>query len=177
MLMMMMIITILLKQADEEEVPPTQRDPEPTQRDPEPATQRVPVPPTQPHAVPSTPADDALDDYAEDGGECIRHKAHPLMEKLAEAPNSDETRAMLPSVKKAIASAQDNITEQQKTVLWARMFRRVTSPECPPVVKEKWLACKNSKALKNNQFSTFLACGGNVGLMETYENARRRDEE
>eukprot|EP00973_Karenia_brevis_P001628 221573-Karenia_brevis.AAC.1 len=57
------------------------------------------------------------------------------------------------------------------------MFRKVTAPDCPPVLAEKWRACGKDKEKKNELFGTYLACGGNAGIMEVFESIRRRDSQ
>ena len=43
----------------------------------------------------------------------------------------------------------------------------------PPLLAEKWKNCGSNKDMKGEIFNVYLACGGNVGLMEAYEKVTR----
>ena len=66
------------------------------------------------------------------------------------------------------------MSTEVRGALWARMARRFNTKACPPVLVEKWTEAGNDKNLKNKAFETFLACGGEVGVMNALEVARKK---
>ena len=103
------------------------------------------------------------------GDESLKIKAHP---GVMEAAASGDL-ALVPKLTHAISHAQDTLSESARVQLWARMYRKMISPDCPPLLAEKWKNCGNNKDLKGDVFNVYLACGGNVGLMEAYEKVTR----
>lgn len=79
-----------------------------------------------------------------------------------------------PSIQEAVAKATMNMSTEVRGALWARMARRFNTKACPPVLVEKWTEAGNDKNAKNKAFETFLACGGEVGVMNALEVARKK---
>ena len=86
---------------------------------------------------------------------------------------SSESDMLQGVIKQCIGSMDTNY----KSAYWAKMTR-VTSADtnnngrgraCPPHLKERWEACGSNKELKNDCFSMFVACGGDIGRMEAME--------
>jgi hypothetical protein len=75
----------------------------------------------------------------------------------------------------SIVAATKEMSEVQRSRLWATMLRRTTSDSCPAMIKEKWDLAGKDKVAKNEVFGMFIACGGNTGTMETVERIARTD--
>ena len=66
------------------------------------------------------------------------------------------------------------MSTEVRGALWARMTRRFSTKACPPVLVEKWQEAGKDKTQKQAVFETFLACGGEVGVMNALETARKK---
>ena len=91
-------------------------------------------------------------------------------EQPSDTPSPASTTEPTPEgLQKAMNEVKAKMESADSRALWARMVRSLQNQNtAPPLLLEKWKAA-STNADKNDAFSLYLACGGNIGKMHAIE--------